>query len=157
MEKPTKIVTGVALAAVVLCCGCSKSKNESDMRKTEKSERRPAGPLFVKAKIRRYYNAPEGAPQQESIEITDPAVVRHLASFFPELSKKAKQEAVYGSGGWERMGDILFFRKSGEPLEVTISPALDTYKCTEGKGDYPVRKPREFQTYFHKLFAEQQE
>jgi hypothetical protein len=55
------------------------------------------------------------------------------------------------------MGDIRFFRESGEPLDVTIDPALDTYACTKGKGDYAVSKPKEFQAYFRKLFTEQRE
>jgi hypothetical protein len=87
MEKSTRVVAGITLAAIVLCCGCSNSKDESEMRKSEDSGTRPAGPLFVKAKITRYYETPEGVPQQESTEITDPGEVRRLASFFPELSK----------------------------------------------------------------------
>ena len=122
------------------------------MQKAENAGTEPTTPHFVKAKITRYHKASNGIPQTESKEITAAREVNRLASFFPEVSKTEKGESEYGYGGWKKAAEIQFFPEKGNPVEVTVDPALDTYTCTGGKSDYAVRNPKDFQAYLRKLF-----
>lgn len=143
-----KLLTGLTLAAIVVSCGCSSSTEENRVRNSDDFGKKQPARQFVKVKITRYYKTPEGAPQQDSREITDPKEVNRLASFFPGLGEK--RESDYGSG-WLKSADIWFYRDAENSVRISVAPALDTW--AEGNGEWPVHGPKKFQTYFRTLFA----
>lgn len=96
--------------------------------------------------------------------IEDPSEIRRLLSQFPGVGTGTKGPKP--PAPWENALVIQFTRSDGTVLRVTSSAILsiesqpkgnELYFWSEGQDDWLVDDPKEFQSYFRKLFKEDSE